>query len=166
MLNLKSGEFTMTGSGKTVLYMGAAACWEVDPKYMFGETATANPEDAVIGDLVGWVHCFPNPNGEYEFGVKEKEVLYIDDVLCQVDYYNARPDRKVAPIYRLDEYLKWTVEIEVSRQWVEDGFDLDQERVTEMVEDLIHFAYPGEIRAKVVSAPDAGRIRRIQGHKD
>lgn len=60
---------------------------------------------------------------------------------------------------------KWTVEIQVSDTWVEDGFNLTKDRLHEMVcNDLVH-AHGSEIEVKILKAPSAKSIRIEQGYK-
>ena len=44
---------------------------------------------------------------------------------------------------------KWHVEIEVSEEWVEDGFELTEDRVMEWLENALPFATEGEFSARV-----------------
>jgi len=62
--------------------------------------------------------------------------------------------------------LEWTVKIRVSDNWVADGFDLTEERLKEMVENSLPFAYPHETEVAIVDEPDQSRIRRIQGYAE
>lgn len=63
--------------------------------------------------------------------------------------------------------LKWVVEFSVDRVWVEDGFDLTQERALDMLAHDLTFAYiDDELEAKIIKAPDPKEIRKIQGYKD
>lgn len=63
-------------------------------------------------------------------------------------------------------FYKWTVEFEVADVWVADGFDLDNDRAQEMLEQHIGWAYSHELRAKVIKAPSPARIRKEQGYTD
>jgi len=58
--------------------------------------------------------------------------------------------------------FKWTVEITVDPSWVEDGFDLTDERAKSMVGHTLQYAYGDEYDAKVIRRPSAKRIRKIQ----
>ncbi len=49
--------------------------------------------------------------------------------------------------------MKWYAEIEVSEVWVEDGFDLTKERLTEWLENALPFATAGEFSVKVSKQP-------------
>lgn len=65
-----------------------------------------------------------------------------------------------------DGFFKWTVEIQVHKTWVEDGFDLDDDRAHAMLCHELSHAYSPELKAKVLSAPDRKAIRKMQGYKD
>lgn len=60
--------------------------------------------------------------------------------------------------------FKWAVEIEVDETWVEDGFDLTDERAKEMVMNDLRYAYGNEISCKVIAAPNPADIRKAQGY--
>ena len=60
--------------------------------------------------------------------------------------------------------FKWVVELEVTENWVEDGFNIDQRRAFNMIESVLPFASGAEFKAKVISAPDAKLIRKTQGY--
>ena len=62
--------------------------------------------------------------------------------------------------------LKWVVEFTVSEIWVEDGFDLTDERLLEMLAGDLPYAYEHELGAKILKAPDANLIKKIQGYTD
>lgn len=63
--------------------------------------------------------------------------------------------------------FKWTVEFEVDEVWIEDGFDLDDERALNMLaNDLRHANIGTELKAKVVKAPCPKKIRQMQGYTD
>ena len=49
--------------------------------------------------------------------------------------------------------FKWVVEFEVAENWVEDGFEITQERATEMIENVLPFANSFEFKATVLKAP-------------
>ena len=59
--------------------------------------------------------------------------------------------------------FKWVVEFSVDPSWVADGFELTQERALAMLASDIGGAYNHEIDARIVRAPTAARIRRVQG---
>ena len=65
------------------------------------------------------------------------------------------------------EWFTWTVEFQVSRTWVEDGFDLTDERALDMLsEDLSYANIERELKAKVLSAPDPHEVAQAMGYKD
>ena len=63
-------------------------------------------------------------------------------------------------------FLSWTVKFSVDKLWVEDGFDLTDERAHEMIWRDLQWATGDELKAKVIEAPDSKLIRKIQGYKD
>lgn len=61
--------------------------------------------------------------------------------------------------------FRWVVEIEVSENWVADGFDMNQDRVQRLKEELIPWAISGEeVDVRVLKSPDAESIRWAQGY--
>lgn len=52
------------------------------------------------------------------------------------------------------------------KTWVEDGFDLTDERAHEMMTREISSAYGHEVKARVLDAPPRKAIRKEQGYKD
>lgn len=61
------------------------------------------------------------------------------------------------------KFFKWVVEIEVEESWVADGFDMTDERAHDMLAHTLPYAYNYELKAKVISAPEAAEIRKAQG---
>ena len=61
--------------------------------------------------------------------------------------------------------FKWTVEFEVDETWVADGFDLDDERAQDMIQNDLRLATSFEAKAKVIKSPPAKAIRKAQGYK-
>ena len=59
---------------------------------------------------------------------------------------------------------KWTVEFTVSANWVEDGFDLTDERALEMLQSDLGYAYESELGAHVIKAPSREAILKEQGY--
>jgi len=59
---------------------------------------------------------------------------------------------------------KWTVEFEVSETWVEDGFNIDQDRATDIIANALPYANGAEFKATVLKAPAEKTIRRAQGY--
>lgn len=63
--------------------------------------------------------------------------------------------------------FKWIVEFEVDKCWVEDGFDLNNDRALEMLANDLQYANVGiELGAKVLKTPDPKIIRKTQGYTD
>lgn len=58
----------------------------------------------------------------------------------------------------------WTVEFTVDETWVEDGFDLTDERAHLMIQNDLTYAYPSEISAKVIKKPSRVSILKMQGY--
>lgn len=65
----------------------------------------------------------------------------------------------------MPNFFKWTIEIEVHKTWVEDGWTLDNEKAKEMVGSQLRYAYGHEYRAKVIKAPSKKSILKTQGGK-
>ena len=62
--------------------------------------------------------------------------------------------------------FKWVVEFEVTENWVEDGFNIDQDRATDIIANALPYAHGSEFKAVVLNAPDAQLIRKTQGYLD
>jgi hypothetical protein len=62
-----------------------------------------------------------------------------------------------------DGFFRWVVEIEVHKTWVEDGFNLDDDRAHGMLTRELSHAYGHEVRARVLSAPHKDDIAKTQG---
>jgi hypothetical protein len=60
----------------------------------------------------------------------------------------------------------WVVEFEVAETWVEDGFNIDQNRARDMIANALPYADGSEFKVKVLQAPDAKLIRKTQGYTD
>jgi hypothetical protein len=58
--------------------------------------------------------------------------------------------------------FKWVVEFEVTENWVEDGFDIDEDRAQDMLANALPYAYGYELKAKVIKAPDPKLIKKAQ----
>jgi hypothetical protein len=58
----------------------------------------------------------------------------------------------------------WTVEFEVSENWVADGFDMTDERAFDMLQNDLTYAYPHELKARVVKRPNENAIAKVQGY--
>lgn len=57
----------------------------------------------------------------------------------------------------------WTVQIEIDPKWVADGFDLDEDRLRDMLQNTLSCATSCEVGGKVLTAPDPKQIRAEQG---
>lgn len=64
------------------------------------------------------------------------------------------------------QWFKWTVEFQVHRTWVEDGFDLTNDRAKSIIENVLAHSYGSETKARVLSSPAPDAIARAQGYKD
>jgi hypothetical protein len=61
--------------------------------------------------------------------------------------------------------FKWTVEFQVSENWVADGFNLDDDRALEMLsKDLGWAIVETELKAKVVKHPNLDEVAQCQGY--
>lgn len=60
--------------------------------------------------------------------------------------------------------FKWTVEIEVSPNWIEDGFDLSPERMHNIMCRELSYAHGDEIGVKILKAPKREAIKGMQGY--
>ena len=58
--------------------------------------------------------------------------------------------------------FKWVVEFEVTETWVEDGFDINEDRAQDMLANALPYAYGHELKAKVIKAPDPKYIKKAQ----
>ena len=58
--------------------------------------------------------------------------------------------------------FKWVVKFEVTETWVEDGFDIDEDRAQDMLANALPYAYGHELKAKVIKAPDPKLIEKAQ----
>lgn len=62
--------------------------------------------------------------------------------------------------------LKWKIEVEVDSTWVEDGFDITDDRINQLLQMALPYAHGSEVSGKVIEAPDKSVIRKLQGYKD
>ena len=60
--------------------------------------------------------------------------------------------------------FRWVVEFTVDRVWVEDGFNLTDDRALQMLENDLQQAYGYELGARVIEAPDQKEIAKAQGY--
>jgi hypothetical protein len=58
--------------------------------------------------------------------------------------------------------FKWVVEFEVTETWVEDGFNIDEDRAQDMLANALPYAYGSELKATVIKAPDPRLIKKAQ----
>lgn len=61
--------------------------------------------------------------------------------------------------------FKWIAEIEISENWVIDGFDLDAEVLSDLLQEL-SWASPSEVKVRIVSAPDPKEIEAAKAEFD
>lgn len=67
---------------------------------------------------------------------------------------------------RSGDWFRWEAEIFVHKTWVEDGFNLTDERLTEIMMRALPHATGNEVKCQVLSAPDPKSIRAAQGYKE
>jgi len=60
--------------------------------------------------------------------------------------------------------FKWVVEFEVAETWVEDGFNLTEEKAKNMMANALPLAYGTEFTAKIIKAPNEKLILQTQGY--
>ena len=60
-------------------------------------------------------------------------------------------------------FFRWVVQLDVHKTWVEDGFDLTDERAHDMLGNDLTFAVGFELGAKVLSSPQPDQIKKVQG---
>lgn len=65
-----------------------------------------------------------------------------------------------------ERFYEWTVKIRVAATWVADGFDLDADRLYDMVANDLSYARGHEIETEIVASPPAADIRYEQGFQD
>jgi len=61
--------------------------------------------------------------------------------------------------------FKWVVEITVDPTWVEDGFNLTEDRAKDMIEKELPHSYSHETAVRVLAKPDGDRILKQQGYR-
>ena len=59
--------------------------------------------------------------------------------------------------------FKWVVEFEVTKNWVEDGFNITEDRANDMIANALPYAYGSEYKATVIKSPSAKLIAKVQG---
>lgn len=88
----------------------------------------------------------------------------VQELLARVDE-RFEEAKEEAENLRHEPYV-WTVTIEVHPMWVADGFDLDDDRLEEMMMRELSSATGSEVGGKVLKAPDSKQIRAEQGYKE
>lgn len=61
------------------------------------------------------------------------------------------------------KWFRWTVEFQVTENWVADGFDLTDERAFGMLANDLQYAYGHELKARVVRKPSKAAIEKAEG---
>jgi len=59
--------------------------------------------------------------------------------------------------------FKWVVEFEVTENWVENGFNITEDRANDMIANALPYAYGSEYKATVLKSPKATLIAKTQG---
>lgn len=59
---------------------------------------------------------------------------------------------------------KWTVEFEVEDTWIQDGYDLTDERAHAMIAKDLAWAYGHELKARVIKSPSKDELLKEQGY--
>lgn len=67
--------------------------------------------------------------------------------------------------FRERTWFRWLVEFEVCSTWVEDGFDLTDDRAKAMIEHDLSYSYGFETRARVLGRPSKRAVNICQGAK-
>lgn len=62
--------------------------------------------------------------------------------------------------------VKYVVEFGIDESWIQDGYELTQNRVKAMIEKELSFAYSGETYAKILEMPTDEQIAQIQGFEN
>ena len=57
----------------------------------------------------------------------------------------------------------WTVRISISETWVEDGFNLTEERLESILAKALPHSYGHERASRVLRSPSPASIRKAQG---
>jgi hypothetical protein len=63
----------------------------------------------------------------------------------------------------MSKKFKWTVEIEVDQIWVEDGFNLTEDRLNSMIGYELSYANGNEYKGTIIKAPKQSTIDKVQG---
>ena len=69
------------------------------------------------------------------------------------------------PTRTVNGKLVWQVELHVDPCWAQDGFDLDDSQVLDMLSNRLGYANIGtELEGFVIQKPDPATIRALQGY--
>lgn len=61
------------------------------------------------------------------------------------------------------DFLTWNIEISVHKEWVADGFNLeDSEDIIDMLQHRLPYAFKSELNGKIIKAPPKGKIKKLQ----
>lgn len=61
--------------------------------------------------------------------------------------------------------FKWTIEVEMDEAWVADGFDMTDERVSNMLQAYMPHVYGHEVGGRVLKRPPDEAVAKAQGYK-
>ena len=135
--------------------------------------AIMRPTDANIGFLVTCLECeqtIPRDGGVklYDTNVRPYKQtchdcgkLLIEGLTAKWSELYTKPEEP--PPER--QWFKWTVEIEIHKHWVEDGFDLTDERLHNVLAHALPYANGNELRGKVLCKPDDVDVAKAMGYK-
>jgi hypothetical protein len=59
---------------------------------------------------------------------------------------------------------KWTIEIEISETWVEDGFDVTDDRLHNLLMKALPWASGDEVAGRVLTRPSDERVAKAMGY--
>jgi len=62
------------------------------------------------------------------------------------------------------KFQRWAVEIEMDELWVQDGFDLTDEKMHHIMTHHFGHVYGHEVRCKVIARPPDEKIAELQGY--
>lgn len=62
-------------------------------------------------------------------------------------------------------FYEWTVKVRVNAVWVADGFNLDADRMHDIMSHDLDYAHYHEIETEIVAAPDADEVAREMGYE-
>lgn len=61
--------------------------------------------------------------------------------------------------------FKWVIEFEVDKTWVADGYDPDAIQIQDMILDTLPFAYPDQVKVKLLKRPKDADIAKVQDYR-